>query len=257
MTGVQTCALPIWRFRSSWETADFSKDGTEITTFAYHFAKALGGERIPQGFMTMSSGRGGRSLQLASPLSWTSYAGVKEIDNPAFQARLADLLLQYPDTKVAREALAAHLAEVKRFVQTITDAAAQGKALSTVPKRAPSFPPDGFGEVRRDTLPTLSYNWCVSPFTPMAVSGVLWVPSPQSIGENPAEYADELEIYAASLPLTFGQAEVPFYYAQPEASLIEGIRSPRLPEAQRIGFDSWPESLAELATRLGERAAQN
>lgn len=245
------------RFRSSWETADFSKDGTEITMFAYHFAKALGRENVPQGFMTMSSGRGGRNLQLASPLSWTSYAGVKEVEKTAFRARLADLLLQYPDTKVAREALAAHLAEVKRFVQTITDAAAQGKALSTVPKRAPSFPPDGFGKVRKDTTPTLSYNWCVSPFTPMAVSGVIWVPSEQSIGENSADYAAELEIYAASLPLTFGQAEVPFYYAQPEASLVEGIRSPRLPEAQSIGFDSWPKSLAELATRLGERAAQN
>jgi len=37
--------------------------------FAYEFAKALNRPGIPQGFITMSSGQGGRNRQLASPLS--------------------------------------------------------------------------------------------------------------------------------------------------------------------------------------------
>ena len=47
----------------------------------YEFAKALGRDGVPQGFMTMSSGRGGRSRQLASPLSWTSFRGVRALES--------------------------------------------------------------------------------------------------------------------------------------------------------------------------------
>ena len=89
------------KYRTSWATADYSKEGQGVTMFAYEFAKALDRRGIPQGFMTMSSGRGGRSRQLASPLSWTSFQGVKDLKDPRFKARLVELFLQFPNTEVA------------------------------------------------------------------------------------------------------------------------------------------------------------
>jgi sialate O-acetylesterase len=47
------------KYRTYWSAADFSKESTGVTMFAYEFAKALGRDDVPQGFMTMSSGRGG------------------------------------------------------------------------------------------------------------------------------------------------------------------------------------------------------
>ncbi len=88
--------------------------------FAYEFAKALNRPDIPQGFITMSSGRGGRNRQLSSPLSWTSFQGVRNVKNPAFKSRLEELFLQFPSSEVARKAAAGHLEEVKEFVTSIT-----------------------------------------------------------------------------------------------------------------------------------------
>ena len=86
-----------------------------MTMFAYEFAKALNRPGIPQGFITMSSGRGGRNRQLASPLSWTSFQGVRNVDNPAFKTRLNELFMQFPNSGVAKKAAASHLKEVKVF----------------------------------------------------------------------------------------------------------------------------------------------
>lgn len=243
------------RYRSHWLPADYS-DGAEsgVTEFAYHFAKTLGRDGVPQGFITMSSGSAGKNRQLASPLSWTSFGGVKDVAHPAFKARLDELFLQYPDTGVARRAAAAHLAEVKAFVQTITDA---GRPGADLPLAAPAFPEPGKGEaVAADTVPTYAYNWCVSPMTPMGVAGVIWVPSEANIGERPAEYAAELEIYAASLPSTYGMERVPFFYAQPAASLVEGITAPDIPGAKGVAFDAWPKGLEVIATELATLARQ-
>lgn len=244
------------RFRTYWSTADYTKPGQGVTSFAYHFAKALDRPDIPQGFITMSSGHGGRSRQLASPLSWTSFAGVKDIRNPAFKDRLDELFLQYPNTDVAKRAFDKHVADVKAAVKTIAEAADSGAALSTAaPLRLPSFPQPGRGDVKSDTVPTYAYNWCVSPLTPMAVSGVIWVPSQSNIGENPSDYAAELEIYAKSLPATYGQKNVPFFYAQPAESLVEGITAPSIPGAKQVAFDQWPKSLKDIAAQMGKQAA--
>ena len=216
--------------------------------FAYEFAKALGRDGVPQGFMTMSSGRGGRSRQLASPLSWTSFRGVKDVRNPIFKGRLNELFLQYPGTAVAKQALSKHIIDVKSFVGEIINGQDQGKDPSTFALQAPSFPEAGRGDdIASDTIPTYAYNWNVSPLTPMGVAGGIWVPTESNIGENPSEYGAELEIYAKSLSSTYGQKRVPFYYAQPSSSLVEGITVPRLPEAKMINFDEWPKSLREIA----------
>jgi hypothetical protein len=236
-------------------SADFSKEGSGVTMFAYEFAKALNRPGIPQGFITMSSGQGGRNRQFASPLSWTSFHGVKNVKNPAFKARLDELFLQYPNSGVARKAVARHVDEIRDFVQGIARAAQQGAAPSTFALQAPAFPEAGKGGiVASDTIPTYAYNWCVSPLTPMGVSGVIWVPSEGNIGENPAHYAAELEIHARSLPDTYGQKKVQFLYAQPAISLVEGITAPKMADARSVTFDQWPKSLKSIATALAELA---
>jgi len=234
-------------------TADYSQAEQGVTMFAYHFAKTLNRKGIPQGFVTMSSGQGG---QMASPLSWTSFNGVKGVKNPAFEARLEELFLQYPNSNIARKAADKHIEEVKAYVKTVVDAGKSGADMSEgIPLQVPAFPEPGKSEtVKSDTIPTYAYNWCVSPLTPMAVAGVIWVPSEQNIGYAPELYAAELEIYAMSLPETYGQDKVQFIYAQPANSLVKGIGTPSIPGAKSITFDKWPESLKDIAIGMAKLA---
>lgn len=241
------------KYRSSWMTTDLWEGDRGVTMFAYHFAKTLGRKGIPQGFITMSSGQG---KQMASPLSWTSFNGVKDVEHSAFQTRLNELFMQYPNTDVARKAVNNHINEVKEFVTTIVAAHGRGEDLSkAAPLAAPPFPEAGKnGEVAADTIPTYAYNWCVSPMTPMAVAGVIWVPSKNNIGYEPQDYAAELEVYAKSLPATYGQDRVQFLYAHPTGSLIEGISNPSIADAKCVAFDRWPKSLKETAIEMARLA---
>ncbi len=119
--------------------------------------------------------------------------------------------------------------------------------------QAPAFPEPGKSDaVSSDVIPTYAYNWCVSPLTPMGVSGVIWVPSEGNLGENPKEYAAELETYAKSLSATYGQDKVQFLYAQPAGSLVEGISEPNIPGAKNVSFDQWPKSLKDIAIKLAK-----
>ena len=99
----------------SWE------DGQGLSMFAYHFAKTLKRKGIPQGFITMSSGQGGRNGQMASPLSWTSFDGVRNVEHPQFKRRLQALFLQYPQTKIARQTATEHLNQVEEFTRNIIE----------------------------------------------------------------------------------------------------------------------------------------
>ena len=245
------------KYRSLWQTADFTSEDSNVTLFAYQFAKTLNRPGIPQGFVTMSSGQGGKSPQMASPLSWTSFAGVKDMSLPAFQARLDALLLQDPASEVSKKAAAEYVKAVKASVAMIVERAKKGEDMSEAQLQFSSYPEAGReGGVKPDTVPTFVYNWCVSPFTPMAVAGVIWVPGDANIGYTPAEYAAELEIYAKSLPKTYGQDKVLFIYAQPSAKLVNGLAAPSLPNARSVEFDKWPVNLQDLAVGLGALAAE-
>jgi hypothetical protein len=90
--------------------------------------------------------------------------------------------------------------------------------------------------------------------TPMAVAGVIWVPSEHNIGYDPALYASELEIYARSLTNTYGQDHVQFIYAQPAGSLVEGITNPKIPNGKGATFHQWPKSLKEIAIEMARLA---
>lgn len=243
------------KYRTYWSVADFTKETTGVTMFAYEFARALNRKGIPQGFMTMSSGQGGRNRQFASPLSWTSFAGVRNAKHLAFKARLDELFLQYPNSPVARKAAAVHVTEVKALVQDLIKASQRGEDSSTFALQAPTFPEPGQSEtVARDTIPTYAYNWNVSPLTPMGVAGVIWIPSASNIGENPADYAAELEVYAKSLPQTYGQKDIQFIFAQPTVAVVEGITAPKIPGSQSISIDQWPKSLKDLAASMAALA---
>ncbi|MEC8791295.1 MAG: hypothetical protein VXX29_08700, partial [Verrucomicrobiota bacterium] len=109
-------------------------------------------------------------------------------------------------------------------------------------------------DIASDTIPTYAYNWNVSPLVPMGVAGVVWVPSESNIGENASEYATELEIYAKSLPETYEQGRVPFFYAHPTSSLVEGINLPQIPGSKYVTFYEWPKSLKVLAVSFGKMA---
>lgn len=241
------------KYRSSWLSADYAKAGNGVTMFTYHFAKALNRKGIPQGFMTMSSGAGGRAQFFASPLSWTSFDGVKDIKSPVFKARLDELYLQYPNSEQAKKAADKYVEEVKATIKTIVDG---GKGdTSLLPLSFPAFPQPGQSDtIKSDMIPTYAYNWCVSPLTPMAVAGVIWVPSQSNIGYKPEDYAAELEILAKSLPNTYGQDVVQFLYAQPARTLVHGITAPKIPGAKSVTFDQWPKSLREIATEMGKLA---
>ena len=240
------------KYRSHWLTADFSKENNGVTMFAYEFAKGLNRPGIPQGFITMSSGRGGRNRQFASPLSWTSFEGVKNIKSLDFRARLNELFLQFPSSGVARRAVTKHLKEVQVFTESIIQG---GEDLSKFSLQAPSFPEPGKSQiVPSDTIPTYAYNWCVSPLTPMGVSGVIWVPSESNIGEDPSQYAAELEIYARSLPNTYDKESVQFLYAQPTNFLVKGIAAPKISGSKSTTFDQWPKSLKIIAAELARMA---
>lgn len=239
------------RYRSSWMSADDWEGDHGITMFAWHFARTLNRPGIPQGFITMSSGTGGSSPQMSSPLSWTSFAGVKNVTRPEFRQRLNELLMQYPNSAVSRAAVDDHLQQVAAFVSQVQSLGTQKADLSrAAPLAAPPFPEAGRGEsVRPDTIPTYTYNWCVSPMTPMAVAGVIWVPSEWNVGYNADEYAAELEIMAASLSQTYGQ-NVPFFFAQPDTRLVPGIQEPQIPAAARVTLAEWPKSLRQVAIDL-------
>ncbi len=240
------------KYRSIWLTADFKTPDDSVGMFAYEFAKALNRPGIPQGFVTMSSG--GKD-NMASPLSWTSFAGVKDVTNPALQPRIDALLLQNPNSEVSKKAITVYLKAVKAEVAKVADMAAKGANMSGAPCQFPGFPEAGrSGSVKPDTVPTFVYNWCVSPLTPMGVSGVIWVPGHGNIGYTPADYSSELEIYARSLPVTYGLEKVPFFYAQPSAALVPGITPAKIDSAKSAEFSEWPRSLKAIATQLGAKA---
>ncbi len=237
------------KYRTFWQTADFTTADDCVSMFAYEFAKSLNRPGIPQGFVTMSSGQG---AQMASPLSWTSFAGVKDATHPDFRARVGALLLQDPSSEVSRKATAEYVTALKADVAKIVDRAKQGADMSTAPLQFPAFPEPGQGgEIKPDAVPTLAYNWCVSPLTPMAVAGVIWIPCNANLGYTPADYSAELELYARSLPNTFGQDNVPFLFAQPSAKLVPGITQPQIKNSTSVEFDQWPKGLRDVASRLG------
>jgi hypothetical protein len=77
-----------------------------------------------------------------------------------------------------------------------------------------------------------------------------------TLGYVPADYSAELEIYARSLPATYGQEKVPFLYAQPSAKLVPGVAQPKIENATSAEFDEWPRGCESWPSGLGLLSVQ-
>jgi len=141
------------------------------------------------------------------------------------------------------------------------DVAALLKAGKELPdemaSQPPSFPESYYNQWSNYTeTATHTYNFCISPITPHAVRGVVWIPSQKNIGEDVSRYEPALNAYANSLAETYGQDKVTFAYAQPTAKLVEGITKSQIKNSMSVEFDAWPRSLKDIAARLGALAAE-
>jgi len=122
--------------------------------------------------------------------------------------------------------------------------------------QAPAFPEPYYNQWSNETeTATHTYNFCISPITPYALRGVIWIPGPKNIGQDASQYAVALEVYADSLAQTYGQDRVVFAYAHPTAELVKGVTEPEIPQGLRVDLQAWPQSLKEIARRLGAQVS--
>jgi hypothetical protein len=237
------------KYVASWQPADFDEIGDPPSMVAYHFAARFQKPGVPVGIVTLGAEN--------PPLTWVSYEGMQQA--AGFEKERDDLNLAYPNTNVCKRAVVEYIETVKQYNGKVAALLEAGEEIPTeLADRAPAFPEPYYNQwASRTETATHTYNFCISPLTPLAVRGVTWIPGKNNISEDVSKYAPALEVYAASLADTYGQQNVPFLYAQPAASLVEGIGTPQIKGALSIGFDEWPRSLEAIATGLGALAAEN
>ncbi|MBC8872709.1 MAG: hypothetical protein H8E44_25025 [Planctomycetes bacterium] len=236
------------KYVASWQPADFDEVGNPPSVVAYHFASRVQQPGVPVGIVTLGAEN--------PPLTWVSYEGMRK--STGFEKERDDLNLAYPNTDVCKKAVVAYIETVKQYNRKVAALLEAGEEIPTeLADQAPAFPEPYYNQwASRTETATHTYNFCISPLTPFVVRGVTWIPGKDNIGEDVSKYSPSLEVYAASLAETYGQEQVPFLYAQPAASLVEGIGTPQIDGALSIKFDQWPKSLEVIATQLGTGAAE-
>ena len=236
------------KYVASWQPADFDESGDPPSVVAYHLASRVQQGAVPVGIVTLGSEN--------PPLTWVSHEGMQKA--AGFEKQRDDLNLAYPNTDVCKRAVVAYIETVKQYNRKVAALLEAGEEIPTeLAEKAPAFPEPYYNEwASRTETATHTYNFCISPLTPFAVHGVIWIPGKDNISEDVSKYSPSLEVYAASLAKTYGQEKVRFLYAHPVASMVEGIAIPRVEGALSIEFDDWPKSLEAIATRLGSLAAE-
>ena len=121
------------------------------------------------------------------------------------------------------------------------------------PERNTRQPPANQWAKRVETA-TKTYNFCISPLSPFAVKGFVWIPGEDNISTDVSRYAPALKVFLETLPETFGQDKAKILYVQPSDTLVKGINSPEVEGAVKIDISEWPSSLREIAEKLGEQA---
>lgn len=237
------------RYLASWQTADRDDVGDPPSVFAYHFATQVQEPGVPLGIITLGSEN--------PPLTWISYAGMQTA--AGFEAERDELNLAYPNTDICKAAVDEYVETVKAYNSTIAELLEAGRDLPVeLADAAPAFPQPAYDQwASRTETATHTYNFCISPLTPNAVTGVLWVPARENVSEDVARYGPALEAYARSLAGTYGQERVSFFHAQPAPGLVEGISAPDLPEGHGVLLEEWPRSLRAVAEELGALAARD
>lgn len=232
------------KYESSWQTADFDDDGDMPSVVAYHFAAQVQEPGVPVGIVTLGAEN--------PPLTWVSYAAMQRA--AGFEKERDELNLAYPNTDSCKAAVGKYIEAVKQYNLTVTALLKAGKEVTAaMADKAPGFPQPYYNEwVSYTESATHTYNFCISPLTPYAVRGVVWMPGKENIGGDVSKYSPSLQIYASSLAETYGQTKVPFLYAQPSAKLVEGITTQQIGTA--VEFDEWPKSLEMISIKLGAEA---
>jgi len=191
------------------------------------------------------------------PITWVSHAGMQTAEG--FQKQRDELNLVYPNTQVCKDAVVQYVHTVKQYNRDVAALLKAGRELpAEMASKVPPFPQPYYNQWASYTeTATHTYNFCISPITPYAVAGVVWIPGQKNIGEDVSRYAPALGVYGNSLPQTYGQDKVAFVYAQPAAELVKGNKKPKIKNSVCVEFDKWPKSLKDIAAKLGESAAGN
>ena len=232
------------KYESSWQTAGFDDIENMPTVAAYHFAAQVQEPGVPLAIVTLGSEN--------PPLTWVSQAAMQTA--AGFEKERDELNLAYPNTDSCKAAVSKYIETMKQYNSKITGLLKTGKEVTAeLADKAPSFPQPYYNEwVSYTESATHTYNFCISPLTPCAVKGVVWIPGKENIGSDVSKYSPSLQIYGASLAGTYGQAKVSFVYAHPTAKLVDGITTPQI--GTPAEFDEWPKSLEAIATKLGAEA---
>ena len=235
------------RYVASWQNADFDDVGDPPSIAAYHFASQVQRPGVPVGIVTLGAEN--------PPITWVSHKAMQTA--VGFEAARDDLNLAYPNTEVCQRAVETYIETLERYNQHVaTLLNANSDLPAHLADAAPAFPEPYYNQwVSRTETPTHTYNFCISPLTPFAVRGVVWIPGKNNISDNAADYSPSLDVYAQSLPKTFGQEQVPFFYAHPSNSLVAGTTTPKTSAAAIATFDQWPKNLQAIAVKLGTQAS--
>jgi len=231
------------KYRSSWRPALFTETERDTSAAGYYFASQVQQQNVPIGIITLGANN--------PPLTWVSYEGMQTA--AGFEKERDELNLLYPDTDVCKTAVTQYIDTLEQYCEEITALRKAGRDIPrALGESVPDFPQPYYNQWASETeTATHTYNFCISPNTPLAVSGVVWIPGEKNMGEDVSRYKAALEAYAISLPQTYGQDKVPFIYAHPGADLVEGIAKPQIENSVSVEFAEWPKSLKDIATRLG------
>lgn len=231
------------KYESSWQSADFDETGDPPSVAGYSFASKVQTPGVPLGIVTLGSEN--------PPLTWVSHEGMQNA--PGFEKERDDLNLAYPNRDVCKKAVVNYIETLRQHNKMMVALLESGGEIpAELADRMPPFPEPFYDQWASHTeTATHTYNFCISPLTPFAVSGVIWIPGKENISDDISRYTPSLEVYDASLAQTYGQEKVPFFFAQPSEKLVEGIGKPAI---SAIEIDEWPKSLQDVASRIGEEA---
>ena len=235
------------RYESSWQAMTFDGERPQASAAGYAFAKQVQQEGIPVGVVTLGAEN--------PPLTWVSYAALQTAKG--FEADRDELNQLFPNTDAGSRAVDRYIEMLQGYNRQVATMLSAGDILpDELAAGPPGFPQPAYDQWSpRTENATLTYNFCISPLSPAAISGLVWIPGPQNIGTEPARYGAALTVFAESLAATWGLPAVSFFYAQPKAGLVEGLDAPSISTpAEVVEFGAWPKSMRELAEQLGRRA---
>ncbi|MCP4450122.1 MAG: hypothetical protein GY809_01565, partial [Planctomycetes bacterium] len=231
------------KYVASWRTALFDESEYDTSVAAYHFASRIAKPNVPIGIVTMGADN--------PPITWVSYASMQTARG--FESQRDDLNLAYPNTDACKEAVTQYIETVTQYNRDVAALLRAGKTLpAEMASQAPAFPQPYYNQWSNETeTATHTYNFCISPITPYAVRGVVWIPGEKNIGQDVSQYTAALEAYAHSLAQTYGQDKVLFAYAHPSTKLVDGVTEPGIQHGMRADLQAWPKSFKDIAARLG------